>query len=70
MLFLLFAVIQDPVVLCLIYIFIVSLLTQKIFDSFIFLSTFNQEFSLILSFFFFWYECCICIVNGTISQFL
>lgn len=69
MLFLLFAVIQDPVVLCLIYIFIVSLLTQKIFDSFIFLSTFNQEFSLILSFFF-WYECCICIVNGTISQFL
>lgn len=53
MLFLLFAVIQDPVVLCLIYIFIVSLLTQKIFDSFIFLSTFNQEFSLILSFFFF-----------------
>lgn len=53
MLFLLFAVIQDPVVLCLIYIFIVSLLTQKIFDSFIFLSTFDQEFSLILSFFFF-----------------
>ena len=52
MLFLLFAVIQDPVVLCLIYIFIVSLLTQKIFDSFIFLSTFNQEFYLILSFFF------------------
>lgn len=69
MLFLLFAVIQDPVVLCLIYIFIVSLLTQKIFDSFIFLSTFNQEFYLILSFFF-WCECCICIVNGAISQFL